>query len=163
TYFFGPSGAMRTGWIQEPEGWYYADRSGATVTSWLMGGNAWLYLDRKDETRPGLMQGNCEEEIGNAIYGVRASRATRTGRIWKKLIVDATYFFGPSGAMRTGWIREKEGWYYGDTTSSTSWKYVNGVWYYLDAANEEYPGLMVEDGKKDIAGATYFFDGNGAM
>ena len=140
TYFFGPSGAMRTGWIQEPEGWYYANSSGAMVTGWLLLGNAWYYLDGTNATHPGLMLGNCKEVIGNA-----------------------TYFFGPSGAMRTGWIREKEGWYYGDTTSSTSWKYVNGVWYYLDAANEEYPGLMVEDGKKDIAGATYFFDGNGAM
>ena len=140
TYFFGPSGAMRTGWIQEPEGWYYANRSGAMATGWLQLGNSWYYLDGADAEYSGLMLENC-----------------------KKVIGAATYFFGSSGAMRTGWIEEEEGWYYSDTTSSIGWKYVNGAWYYLDGSNQEYPGLMVEKGKKDIAGATYFFDGNGAM
>ena len=65
--------------------------------------------------------------------------------------------------MRTGWIKEAEGWYYGDNTSSTGWKYINGAWYYLDGANAEYPGLMLENCRQAIGGATYFFRTSGAM
>lgn len=98
------------------------------------------YLDGANATHPGLMLENCKEVIGNA-----------------------TYFFGPSGAMRTGWIEEKEGWYYSDATSSVGWKYVNGAWYYLDAANAEYPGLMAKSCELNIGGATYSFSESGAM
>ena len=140
TYFFYPSGAMYTGWVLRPEGWYYAKDNGAMATGWLLLGNTWYYLDRANEVYPGLMVANCKKIIGNA-----------------------TYFFYPSGAMRTGWIKDAEGYYYGDKNGSTGWKYVGNAWYYLDGANEEYPGLMVENCKKTIGNATYFFYPSGAM
>ena len=140
TYFFAAGGAMRTGWIKEAEGWYYASGSGAMATGWLWLGSVWYYLDGANEEHPGLMLESCRKVIGNA-----------------------TYFFAAGGAMRTGWIKEAEGWYYGDNTSSTGWKYINGAWYYLDGANAEYPGLMLENCRQAIGGATYFFRTSGAM
>ena len=138
TYFFAPGGAMRTGWIQQEEGWYYSDA--ISSTGWKYVNGAWYYLDGANETHPGLMVANEKKVIGNA-----------------------TYFFDGNGAMRTGWIDTEEGWYYSDTTSSTGWKYVNGAWYYLDGANEEYPGLMVADREMNIGGAVYSFSASGAM
>ena len=140
TYFFGESGAMRTGWIKETEGWYYASGSGAMVTGWLQLGNTWYYLDGANEGHPGLMVENGRKVIG-----------------------DATYFFNGSGAMRTGWIWQEEGWYYSDTVSSVGWKYINGVWYYLDSGDEEYPGRMAADREMNIGGAVYSFGTSGAM
>ena len=82
-------------------------------------GGTWYYLDGANEEYPGVM---LEDE--------------------KKVIGNATYFFASDGAMRTGWIKQEEGWYYSDTTSSIGWKYINGSWYYLDALDEEYPGRI---------------------
>ena len=97
TYFFAPGGAMRTGWIQQEEGWYYSDA--ISSTGWKYVNGAWYYLDGANETHPGLMVANEKKVIGNA-----------------------TYFFDGTGAMRTGWIDTEEGWYYSDTPSSTGWK-----------------------------------------
>ena len=140
-YFFDASGAMRTGWVQRPEGWYYAGRSGAMATGWQLLG-AWYYLDADNEEYPGLMAGNCKMDIAGAYY-----------------------FFDVSGAMRTGWVRRPEGWYYagGSGAIAVGWQLVNGSWYYLDRDNEEYPGLMAANCEMNIEGATYFFSGSGSM
>ncbi len=139
-YFFSPSGAMRTGWIQEGTDWYYAGGNGAMLTGWQWIGGAWYYLDGSDPENPGVMLADT-----------------------KQVINGATYFFWPSGAMRTGWIREGNEWYYADNTSSVGWKYVNGAWYYLDGSDPEDPGVMLADTKQVINGATYFFWPSGAM
>ena len=52
--------------------------------------------------------------------------------------------------MRTGWIKQEEGWYYTDASGSVGWKNIGGAWYYLDIEIAEYPGLMAADGKKVI-------------
>lgn len=65
-----------------------------------------------------------------------------------------------------GWYQDEEkNWYYYDETGKliTGWKLYNSVWYYLDGNNEEYPGLMVSDTKKNIDGKDYIFDADGAM
>lgn len=140
TYFFAVGGAMRTGWIQEPEGWYYASGSGNQIAGWAKVGDAWYYLDPTNKEYPGLMIADEKKVIGNA-----------------------TYFFNRSGAMRTDWISQPEGWYYADAASSVGWKWIRGAWYYLDGANEEYPGLMAADEKRVVDGSTYFFNASGAM
>ena len=139
-YFFSPSGAMRTGWIQEGTDWYYAGGNGAMLTGWQWIGGAWYYLDGSDPENPGVMLADT-----------------------KQVINGATYFFWPSGAMRTGWIREGNEWYYADNTSSVGWKYVNGAWYYLDGSDPENPGVMLADCKQGIGGLIYFFNASGAM
>ena len=140
TYFFAVGGAMRTGWIQKPEGWYYAAGSGSQIAGWAKVGDAWYYLDPENEEYPGLMLADEKKVIGNA-----------------------TYFFNRNGAMRTDWISQPEGWYYADTFGSVGWKWVGDAWYYLDGTNEEYPGLMIADEKRVVDGSTYFFNASGAM
>lgn len=140
TYLFSASGAMLSGWILKPEGWYYTASSGAMATGWQWIGGAWYYLDGANATYPGLMLADCKKVLGHA-----------------------TYFFNGSGAMRTGWVLEPEGWYYGDSGSSVGWKYIGGVWYYLDETNTQYPGLMLADTQKMIGGSNYFFGPSGAM
>lgn len=141
-FFFGESGAMRKGWIEEPEGWYYAKENGAMATGWQWIGNAWYYLDGDNELYPGLMQRDCKQVIGNS-----------------------TYFFQPSGAMITGWALRPEGWYFANTYGAmvTGWQQVGSTWYYLDGENSEYPGLMLADCKKVFGNITYFFEPSGKM
>ena len=139
-YCFDSSGVMRTGWVKKEEGWYYYGSDGARATGWMLLGKTWYYLDDNNETYPDLM---LENE--------------------KKVIGSATYFFDSSGAMRTGWIKAEEGWYYSDFYGATGWKYIKNGWYYLESENPDYPGLMVSDDKKEIAGALYFFNADGKM
>ena len=141
-FVFDTSGAMQTGWILEPEGWYYADGSGALANGWRYVNGAWYYLDGSNTEHPYLMLNNT-----------------------KKTIAGCDYYFANGGAMRTGWILEPEGWYYADGSGALAngWRYVNGAWYYLDGNNEEYPGLMVSGQDKVIAGEKYSFNPNGDM
>ena len=141
-FVFDASGAMQTGWILEPEGWYYADGSGALANGWRYVNGAWYYLDGSNTEHPYLMLNNT-----------------------KKTIAGCDYYFVNGGAMRTGWILEPEGWYYADGSGALAngWRYVNGAWHYLDGNNEEYPGLMVSGQDKVIAGEKYSFNPNGDM
>ena len=141
-FVFDASGAMQTGWILEPEGWYYADGSGALANGWRYVNGAWYYLDGSNTEHPYLMLNNT-----------------------KKTIAGCDYYFANGGAMRTDWILEPEGWYYADGSGALAngWRYVNGAWYYLDGNNEEYPGLMVSGQDKVIAGEKYSFNPNGDM
>ena len=142
TYFFEGGGVMQTGWVREPEGWYYAYPGGNQRTGWLQLGKNWYYLDGSNEEYPGLMVAGQKKEIN-----------------------DYTYFFEGGGVMQTGWVREPEGWYYAypGGNQRTGWLQLGKNWYYLDGSNEEYPGLMVTGPKEEINGYTYFFEGGGVM
>lgn len=140
-FVFDASGAMQTGWILEPEGWYYADGSGAVANGWRYVNGAWYYLDGSNTEHPYLMLNNT-----------------------KKTIAGCDYYFANGGAMRTGWILEPEGWYYArEYGTIKGWLYLGNLWYYLDGNNEEYPGLMVSGQDKVIAGEKYSFNPNGDM
>ena len=140
-FVFDASGAMQTGWILEPEGWYYADGSGALANGWRYVNGAWYYLDGSNTEHPYLMLSNT-----------------------KKTIAGCDYYFANGGAMRTGWILEPEGWYYArEYGTIKGWLYLGNLWYYLDGNNEEYPGLMVSGQDKVIAGEKYSFNPNGDM
>ncbi len=109
---------------------------------WLLVDSKWYYFEEPNMEHPGEMVKDCVMTIG-----------------------DGTYFFNSNGCMLTGWIRKPEGWYYADESGRMvkGWKYINGAYYYFDAANEEHPGLMLCDGKYEIEGDTYFFEGGGCM
>ena len=141
-FSFDAGGAMQTGWILKPEGWYYAQPNGAFAKGWLYLNNKWYYLDGNDQEHPGLM---LSDQIKN--------------------IAGWNFCFNAGGAMQTGWILKPEGWYYAQSNGAFAkgWLYLNGVWYYLDENNVEYPDLMVSNQEKPIGGNTYFFDGSGAM
>ena len=141
-FYFAAGGAMRTGWLLYPEGWYYADRSGAQAIGWRYINGAWYYLNGDNEEHPGLMADECVKNIGGS-----------------------NFYFATGGAMRTGWLLYPEGWYYADGSGAQAigWRYINGAWYYLNGDNAEYPGLMVDNCIFEIGGNTYKFKSGGAM
>ena len=138
-FYFAAGGAMRTGWLLYPEGWYYADADGAQAIGWRRVGNAWYYLDGNNEEYPGLMVSDCTKEInGNA------------------------YIFNVSGAMREGWYYDNGDWYYYDHSGliASGWRAVNGYWYFMDPDNDN---KMVNYGWKLFGNYWYFFHNSGAM
>ena len=132
------------GWYfnEQHSGWYYYDQQGNKLFGWQCIGGKWYYLDAKNQEHPGLMLSDCGKKIGNT-----------------------TYFFDKNGAMLTGWAFRPEGCYYTNKSGAmlTGWQYIGGKWYYLDAENQEYPGLMLADCGKKIGSATYFFGKSGTM
>ena len=139
-YYFANGGAMRTGWILEPEGWYYAREYG-TIKGWLYLGNLWYYLDGNNEEYPGLMVSGQD-----------------------KVIAGEKYSFNPNGDMRAGWYMSNSGeWYYYDNYSGqicSGWKYVNNNWYYLDPQDNN---KMIPGGWKKFDNGYYLFNSDGSM
>lgn len=138
-YYFAAGGAMQTGWVLRPEGWYYADGSGAQAIGWRYVRGIWYYLDGDNTEYPGLMANDSLKEIaGN------------------------TYAFDDSGAMHIGWYYDGENWYYFNHSGAivSGWQAVNGYWYYLDPAENN---KMANSGWRLIGDNWYFFYGSGAM
>jgi glucan-binding YG repeat protein len=101
SYSFQENGAMQTGWILKPEGWYYANTSGAVVNGWQLVNKRWYYLNPQKE---GLMSTGWIK-LGDIWYYLESSGAMKTGW-WNN------YYFGSDGAMRTGWQLIDNKWYY---------------------------------------------------
>ena len=147
-YLFGGSGAMQTGWYLRDGLWYYYTPSGAkAVGCWQYVDGVWYYFKSAYESpdHPGVMAANEEWNIGGE-----------------------NYLFGGSGAMQTGWSLRAEGWYYYTPSGARvkgGWQYIGERWYYFlsELENEQYPGLMFQNGKKEINGIEYYFDSSGAM
>ena len=65
-----------------------------------------------------------------------------------------------------GWYKKDNDWYhYSPVTGQklTGWQLVEGIWYYMDAYDQEKPGVMIANQKKTIGNADYFFAESGAM
>ena len=142
-YAFDASGAMLTGWVLRPEGWYYAKSNGVFALGWIKLKNLWYYLDGTNEEHPGIMVEDCVFQVGNQYYS-----------------------FKKNGTMNgAGWVQRAEGWYYANSNGSlvVGWKKLKNIWYYLDGNNMKYPGLMVSDCSMEIGGHTYIFKASGAM
>ena len=147
-YYFNDSGAMQTGWIKDTvyygsgysyTNWYYADSSGALVSGWQKIGGTWYYF----------------HPTTYYMY---------SDGVWN--INEKHYYFYPSGAMGTGWIKEtfplETGemytiWYYADGSGALAdgWKQIGGVWYYFD--------FSMAVGSCNIDGKLYVFQSNGAL
>ena len=138
-FYFAAGGAMRTGWLLYPEGWYYADGSGAQAIGWRYINGAWYYLNGDNAEYPGLMVDNCIFEIGGN-----------------------TYKFKSGGAMYKGWYYDGDNWYYYDHSGlmASGWRAINGYWYFMDPDNDN---KMVNCGWKLFGNYWYFFHNSGAM
>jgi glucan-binding YG repeat protein len=68
-------------------------------------------------------------------------------------------FFGSTGALQTGWIKDSGAWYYSNSSGvmQTGWLDDAGARYYLRDS-----GAM-SVGWRSIDGTWYYFDGSGAM
>ena len=114
-YRFSDSGAMITGWYQEPYGdWYYYLPSGKQASGWQLINGKWYYFDSYMYS-------------GGEYY-----------------IDGFEYRFSDSGAMYTGWYKDSYGeWYYylPSGKQASGWQLINGKWYYFDSymySGDEY-------------------------
>ncbi len=91
TYYFKPDGIAHCNWMNDHGTWYYFD---------IQAG--YLYKDKL------MKMGN-----GDIYYmdknGVRFNKGFRTIKSGKK---SHTYFFGPDGKARKGWMKLNKKWYY---------------------------------------------------
>ena len=120
TYLFTASGAVFTGWMQKPEGWYFYTERGQKATGWQRLGTIWYYFDPSTK----LM---CTDQ-------------------WKQ-INGNWYSFETSGHMRQNWAKFDEKWYYFgiDGARKSGWHTIDGYRYYFykeNDANGGEPGVM---------------------
>ena len=132
------------GWyVNENGDIYYYNQDGSLYYGWRYESGKWYYLDGTNVDNPGSMATDTIVKVG-AQY----------------------YCFNKDGVMQSmGWILRPEGWYYANADGSLvlGWRYINGVWYYLDGNNTEHPGLMADNCVKNIGGSNFYFAAGGAM
>lgn len=150
TYFFGPDGIMKTGWVLDNGNWYYFEDSGRMHTGWVYDG-AWYFINPDN----GVMVASNFVVDAGMLYYMYPSGAMSTG--WQYLN-DKWYYFVGSGNAATGWIYDGA-WYYlnPDYTMATGWVNDNGTMYFMNGS-----GAM-ETGWLFIDGYWYYFNNSGAM
>lgn len=135
-YHFDENGAIKTGWINDDDHWYFYDGNASLVSGWYKYYGKWYYLDANDEAYPYAAITNQVREIN----GVK-------------------YTFDENGAIKTGWMLDGNDWYYYDQNGNkcTGWVYVKNQWYLLNDA-----GVM-QTGWQRVSGKWYYLDSSGAM
>ena len=132
------------GWyVNENGDTYYYNQDGSLYYGWRYESGKWYYLDGTNVDNPGSMAADTIVKVGTQYY-----------------------CFNKDGVMQSmGWILRPEGWYYANADGSLvlGWRYINGVWYYLDGNDTEHPGLMVDNCVKNIGGSNFYFAAGGAM
>ena len=163
--------SVKTGWIQDANGWKYAYEDGTYATNkwelidnqwywfnpdgyratgWNLVKNKWYYMDAD-----GIMQTGWASVDGKWYY-LDANGAMQTGWI---AVNGRWYYMNISGVMQTGWVAVNGRWYYLNASGAmqTGWAAVNGNWYYLNAS-----GVM-QTGWAAVNGYWYYMDANGVM
>ena len=135
-YHFDENGAIKTGWINDDDHWYFYDGNASLVSGWYKYYGKWYYLDANDEAYPYAAITNQVREIN----GVK-------------------YTFDENGAIKTGWINVKGTWYYMDASGAmcTGWKQIAGTWYYLHSGGNMAIGWLKDNNQ------WYYLNSYGAM
>jgi len=104
---------------------------------------------------------------GHLYYFENEAGAMATG--WRKLTENNRwYYFAPSGAAHTGWLRDGGHWYYMNELNAAGeegqmqhgWKLIDGQWYYLGSSES---GQML-DGWRKLNNEWYYLQpGQGHM
>lgn len=110
-YVFDEAGAMRTGWFNSGESWFYSDSGGALQSGWLLLGDSWYWLDP---------QSHC---MATGVADVMGTK----------------YYFGSSGAMAIGWVEGNGAWYFANSGGDLQlgWLQLNGAWYWFDQSTAQ--------------------------
>ena len=162
-YYFTKSGAMLTGWGKNSDGdWYHASNNGVLDQGWKLIDNQYYYFgdfdsvkipsDIKEHEERFCAQMGCQAFLPDEVpFLVSEDRrkdynAGRTSYRMAKaevgLIDGEYYYFGDSGAMKTGWIKGK-GWDVDGIAEYTyayanpsgrmaeGWTKIDNEWYYF--------------------------------
>lgn len=135
-YHFDENGAIKTGWINDDDHWYFYDGNASLVSGWYKYYGKWYYLDANDEAYPYAAITNQVREIN----GVK-------------------YTFDENGAIKTGWMLDGNDWYYYDQNGNkcTGWKQIAGTWYYLHSGGNMAIGWLKDNNQ------WYYLNSSGAM
>lgn len=135
-YHFDENGAIKTGWINDDDHWYFYDGNASLVSGWYKYYGKWYYLDANNEAYPYAAITNQVREIN----GVK-------------------YTFDENGAIKTGWMLDGNDWYYYDQNGNkcTGWKQIAGTWYYLHSGGNMAIGWLKDNNQ------WYYLDSSGAM
>lgn len=119
-YHFDENGAIKTGWINDDDHWYFYDGNASLVSGWYKYYGKWYYLD---ESGQGYMYTGWLDLNGQ----------------W--------YYLNAYGSMLTGWINVKGTWYYMDASGAmcTGWKQIAGTWYYLHSGGNMAIGWLKDN------------------
>ena len=119
-YTFDENGAIKTGWINDDDHWYFYDGNASLVSGWYKYYGKWYYLD---ESGQGYMYTGWLDLNGQ----------------W--------YYLNAYGSMLTGWINVKGTWYYMDASGAmcTGWKQIAGTWYYLHSGGNMAIGWLKDN------------------
>lgn len=129
-YHFDENGAIKTGWINDDDHWYFYDGNASLVSGWYKYYGKWYYLDANDEAYPYAAITNQVREINGVKYTFDENGAIKTG--WM-LDGNDWYYYDQNGNKCTGWVYVKNQWYLlnNDGVMQTGWQRVSGKWYYL--------------------------------
>jgi glucan-binding YG repeat protein len=174
-YFESNGAAVVDGWKSIDGKWYYFNGDGVMMTSDYVGGyvlgskadgsqqlgwqklnGLWRYYDANG----GRYENQWLSYNGSWYYlGNDGVMLADGGFIDDN---DNLYWFGKSGAMVTGWLKDSVGtWYhFADSGAATvGWLQWQGKWYWFD----EDDWAMVKGDYRDVNGTRYYFDTSGAL
>ena len=152
-YHFDENGAIKTGWINDDDHWYFYDGNASLVSGWYKYYGKWYYLDANNETYPYAAITNQVREINGVKYTFDENGAIKTG--WM-LDGNDWHYYDQNGNKCTGWVYVKNQWYLlnNDGVMQTGWQRVSGKWYYLDSS-----GAMLHDTYFEA----FYFTSSGAL
>lgn len=157
-YHFDENGAIKTGWINDDDHWYFYDGNASLVSGWYKYYGKWYYLDANDEAYPYAAITNQVREINGVKYTFDENGAIKTG--WM-LDGNDWYYYDQNGNKCTGWVYVKNQWYLLNDAGvmQTGWQRVSGKWYYLDESGQGY----MYTGWLDLNGQWYYLNAYGSM
>lgn len=128
-----------SGWKHNDKGWWYVNEDGSYPTNkWQKIKDVWYYFDGS-----GYMYENKWLKHTDDSWYYLGDGGAMVENGWKE-IKGKHYYFLKGGAMKTGWLKDGDKWYYldannGDMKTDHMIKSADG-WYYLDKE-----GVMVTD------------------
>lgn len=154
--------------------WYYGDENGDRVTGWKKINGSWYaFIGGNGVPR--------EKELWVITwtgFGVNTNGQMLSGGSYPISSYGypvALYSFKDSGAMVTGWYKNKnQKWYYHDPNTGAAvdgWQKIGGKWYYFTKGQEvtrdtyfrDYIGCEMQTGWVNDGGTWYYMNSSGAM
>ena len=112
------------------------------------------YGSSQENPTPPASNGTWKQENGKWYYYINGQKMT--GWIFDK---NRWYYLDASGVMQTGWVKSNGAWYYlnAEGVMQTGWVKSYGNWYYLNA-----DGIM-QTGWITVGGSSYYMNADGIM
>ena len=163
SYYFDSVGNMKTGWIKDKDNncYYFAYNSGRLAQGWVKDNDKWYFL--------GCYTLNTDEgkwEIAEDAFVMQSNKIMKD---YANPSSKANYFFTSSGAMSTGWAKDKEEYWFHSNSQGIldqGWKQIDGKYYYFGCYNDKLGRIIGFDmlrGGREIEGADYYFSESGVM